>query len=118
MLQLVPQSKIFVATQPIDFRKGIDSIAALCKLKLSLDPLSGAIFAFCNRSKTSIKFLCYDGQGFWLCLKRLSTGKFKSWPNNDPNLVQIVDRELYTIIHNGNPKGANFSDDWRPISPP
>jgi transposase len=73
MLQLVPQSKIFVATQPLDFRKGIDAIAACCKLKLSLDPFNGAMFVFCNRSKNSIKILCHDGQGFWLCLKRLSS---------------------------------------------
>lgn len=118
MLQLVPQSKIFLATQPVDFRKGIDSLAAFCRLKLSLDPLEGAIFAFCNRSKTSIKFLCYDGQGFWLCLKRLSSGKFQSWPNKyDRTIIQIIYREFYTIIHNGNPKGANFGDDWRPIPP-
>ena len=116
MLQLVPQSKIFIATQSIDFRKGIDSIAAICRLKLSLDPLSGAIFAFCNRSKNSIKLLCYDGQGFWLCLKRLSTGKFKSWyNNNNEHIIQIIYRELYTIIYNGDPIGANFGDDWRPI---
>lgn len=118
MLQLTPQSKIFLATQPLDFRKGIDSIAAFCRIQLSLDPLSGAIFSFCNRRKTSIKFLCYDGQGFWLCIKRLSSGKFKSWPNNDPDLIQILSRELYTLIHNGDPKNANFDDDWRPILPP
>ncbi len=118
MLQLTPQSRIFLATQPLDFRKGIDSIAAFCRLNLSLDPLCGAIFAFCNRSKNSIKVLCYDGQGFWLCLKRLSCGKFKSWPNSNTNIMQIISRELYTLINNGNPKNANFDNDWRPILPP
>ena len=61
MLQLVPQSKIFVAIQPIDFRKGIDSLAAFCKLKLSLEPLEGAMFAFCNRSKTVEESATYNG---------------------------------------------------------
>lgn len=117
MLQLVPQSRIFVAAKPLDFRKGIDSIAACCKLKLSLDPFSGAMFVFCNRRKNSIKILCHDGQGFWLCLKRLSSGKFKFWPNNHSIVNPLIYRELYTIIHNGNPKSANFGDDWRPISP-
>ena len=111
MLQLTPQSKIFIAIQPIDFRKGIDSIAACCKLTFSLDPLSGAIFVFSNRSKTSIKLLCYDGQGYWLCLKRLSSGKFKSWPNNPTTIVTLLYRELYTLIHNGNLNTANFSKD-------
>lgn len=116
MLYLAPQSKIFIAIQPLDFRRGIDSISAFCRLKLSLDPLSGAIFVFCNRSKNSIKFLYHDGQGFWLCNKRLSNGKFKSWPSSSKDdAIQVIYRELYIIINNGNPEAANFSDDWKPL---
>ena len=77
MLQLTPQSTIFVATIHIDFRKGIDGLIAVCNQKLTINPMGGALFLFYNKSKTTIKVLSFDGQGFWLCTKRLSQGKFK-----------------------------------------
>ena len=76
MLQLTPQSRIFLATEPVDFRKGIDGLAAVCRQVLGDNPLSGAIYVFRNRSGTTLKILFYDGQGFWLCTKRLSQGRF------------------------------------------
>ena len=76
MLQLTPQSTIFVATIHIDFRKGIDGLIAVCNQKLTINPMGGALFLFYNKSKTTIKVLSFDGQGFWLCTKRLSQGKF------------------------------------------
>jgi transposase len=55
MIQLVPQLKILLACQPVDFRKGIDSLAALCKAKLDQEPMSGAVFVFRNRRGTALK---------------------------------------------------------------
>jgi transposase len=75
MLQLTPQSRIFVALAPVDFRKGIDGLAALCRRAFSQNPLDGAIYVFRNRTGTTLKLLCYDGQGYWLCTKRLSAGR-------------------------------------------
>ena len=43
MLQLTPQSRIFLAMQPVDFRKGIDGLAALCRQTLSENPLGGTV---------------------------------------------------------------------------
>ena len=80
MLQLTPQSRIFVATEPVDFRKGIDGLAAVCRRALGDNPLSGALYVFRNRAGTTLKILCYDGQGYWLCTKRLSQGHFTWWP--------------------------------------
>ncbi|MGH9845586.1 MAG: IS66 family insertion sequence element accessory protein TnpB [Blastocatellia bacterium] len=60
MIQLVPQLKILLACQPVDFRKGIDSLAALCKARLDENPFSGALFVFRNRSGTALKLLVYD----------------------------------------------------------
>lgn len=77
MLQLTPQSIIFVATSAVDFRKGIDGLAAICRNLMLIDPLSGALFLFYNRCKTSFKILVFDGQGFWLIQKRLSKGNFR-----------------------------------------
>ena len=66
MLQLTPQTRILLATEPVDFRKGIDSLAAVCRQVLLEQPLSGTVFIFRNRAGTALKLLCYDGQGFWL----------------------------------------------------
>jgi len=82
MIQITPQMRILVAVEPADFRKGVDGLARLCRQALQDDPFSGALFVFRNRRRTSLKLLCYDGQGFWLCQKRLSQGRFRFWPNS------------------------------------
>src|SRR5215210_9046594 len=66
LIQIAPQIRILVAVEPIDARKGIDSLAQLCREKLSADPFSGWLFIFRSRRGTSIKLLTFDGQGFWL----------------------------------------------------
>ena len=65
MLQLTPQSRILLALAPVDFRKGIDGLAAICRRHFARNPLDGAIYVFRNRAGTTLKLLCYDGQGFW-----------------------------------------------------
>ena len=80
LIQITPQLRILVAVEAIDGRKGIDSIAQLCREKLDADPFSGCLFIFRSRRGTAIKLLAYDGQGFWLATKRLSKGRFKWWP--------------------------------------
>ena len=60
MMQLAPQMKILVAVDPVDGRKGIDSLAALCRQKLEADPFSGCVFIFRSRSAASIRILAYD----------------------------------------------------------
>ena len=61
---------ILVAVEAVDFRKGIDSLAELCRSKLHTDPFSGSVFVFRSKRATAIKILVYDGQGFWLATKR------------------------------------------------
>ena len=80
MIQITPQMRILVAVEPVDFRKGIDGLAQVCKDVLRQDPFSGWVFVFRNRPATALKVLVYDGQGFWLCHKRLSSGRFRWWP--------------------------------------
>ena len=80
MIQIAAQIRILVAVEAIDGRKGIDAIAQLCREKLKADPFSGYLFIFRTRRGTAIRVLQYDGQGFWLATKRLSKGRFQSWP--------------------------------------
>jgi len=60
MIQITPQMRILVAVDAVDGRKGIDSLAQLCREKLSADPFSGCLFVFRSRSGAAIKILCYD----------------------------------------------------------
>ena len=82
MIQTSATLRILVAVQPVDFRKGIDGLAAVCRQQLVHDPMSGWAFVFRNRRATAVKILRYDGQGFWLCQKRLSQGHFAWWPRD------------------------------------
>lgn len=116
MIQLTPQSRIFVALQPADFRRGIDGLAALCRQRLAEDPFSGAIFVFRNRRATALKLLCYDGQGFWLCQKRLSQGRLSWWPTSAQASQQLSARELQILLWNGNPEEAAMAEDWRRVA--
>src|SRR5262249_15893741 len=73
MIQLIPQLRILLACKPIDFRNGIDGLAALCKKELEQDPFSGTLFVFRNRRGTALKLLAYDGLGYYLARKRQNT---------------------------------------------
>ena len=116
MLQLTPQSRIFLATEPVDFRTGVDGLAAVCRQVLREQPLSGAIFVFRNRAGTALKLLCYDGQGFWLCTKRLSQGRFHWWPHHEGASARLAARELQILLWNGYPAQAQMADDWRQLT--
>jgi transposase len=116
MVQLTPQSRIFLATQPVDFRKGIDGLAAVCRTVLGEPPLSGAVFVFRNRLGTALKILFYDGQGFWLCTKRLSQGRFYWWPRGQDASYRLCARELLVLLWNGSPAQAGMAQDWKQLS--
>lgn len=81
MIQITAQMRVLVAIEPVDGRKGIDSLVRLCQDKLVEDPFSGCVFVFRSRRGTSIRLLTYDGQGYWLAQKRLSQGRFLWWPD-------------------------------------
>lgn len=116
MIQITPHMKILLAVEPVDFRKGIDGMAALCRAVLTSDPFSGCLFVFLNRRRTSIKILSYDGQGFWLCQKRLSKGKFNWWPTKGQGIDKPLDaHELQMLIWNGDPFHTQVAPIWRKI---
>jgi len=116
MLQLTPQSRVFLACEPADFRRGIDGLCALCRQQLRQDPFEGAIFVFRNRRGTSLKLLAFDGQGFWLCQKRLSQGRLAWWPTSAGACETLSARELQILLWNGNPKRVELAEDWRQVA--
>ncbi len=117
MIQITPQMRILVAVEPADFRKGVDGLARLCRQALQRDPFSGALFVFRNRRRTSLKLLCYDGQGCWLCQKRLSQGRFRFWPNGTEAAKDLQAHELQVLLSAGDPAGTQAPPPWRRVNP-
>lgn len=135
MIQITPHMRILVAVAPTDFRRGIDGLARVCKDVLKHDPLSGWAFVFRNRAATALKVLVYDGQGFWLCHKRLSSGRFRWWPTA-PHATDEADpyhpssdraasvpaaaralaaHELQVLLAAGNPEATRAAPVWRSV---
>ena len=116
MIQLTPQMRILVAVEPVDFRKGIDGLAGVCRQVLAIDPLGGALVVFRSRSRRALKCLVYDGQGFWLCQKRLSQGRFGWWPAGSGGASAGLEvHQLQWLLWNGDPSGAKVAPRWRAV---
>jgi transposase len=114
MIQVTPHMRILVAVEPADFRKGIDGLATICREQLQQDPFRGILFVFRNRRATAIKIIVYDGQGFWLCQKRLSKGRFGWWPQNGSSATKALEaHQLGVLLSGGNPAAAKGAEPWR-----
>ena len=81
MLYLTANTKVLLATHPVDFRRQLDGLIALCQNQFNHNPRSGCLFIFINRSRTMIRVLCYEEHGYWLATKRLSRGRYTLWPS-------------------------------------
>jgi transposase len=114
VIQITPQMRILVAVEAVDFRKGIDSLSRLCQEQLHADPFSGCVFVFRSRRATAIKVLVYDGQGFWLAQKRLSSGRFRWWPASATGAATSLEaHQLQVLLAAGNPAAAQAAPMWR-----
>ena len=115
MIQITPQMRILVGVEAIDFRKGIDGLARLCRERLAADPFSGGLFVFRNRRQTALRILVYDGQGFWLAQKRLSKGRFPWWPSGNEAARTLESYQAQLLLAAGNPDTA-AAPMWRRVS--
>jgi transposase len=117
MIQITAHMKILLAVEPVDFRGGIDRLAQRCREELKEDPFHGALIVFRNRRGTTIRILTYDGQGFWLATKRLSSGRFRWWPGTPGQAAcQLAAHQLHLLLWNGNPAAAQAAPAWRPLA--
>src|SRR5262249_41849580 len=80
MIQLLPQLKILLDYQPVDFRKVIDWLIGLCRAQFDAELYDGTLFVFRNRRGTALKVLTFDGVGWWLVIRRFSQGRLQWWP--------------------------------------
>lgn len=113
MIQMSPKDKIFVATNPMDFRCGIDTLVGQVKSLFQEDPFSGAFFCFANKSQTALKILVYDQQGFWLMHKRFSKGKMPWWPKFDSHHGTLDPKNFLLLIYGGVVEKVRFKENWK-----
>lgn len=115
MIQITAHMRILVATQPISFRNRIDGTSSICRNVLDNEPLDGTLFVFINRRKTMIRFYMFDGQGEWLCDKRIAKGSFPHWVSSEGSVSQLEAHQLYVLIRGGNPQKIVTPSDWKKI---
>ena len=115
MIQITPQMRILVAVEIVDFRKGVDGLARVCREALETDPVCGALFVFRNRRGTAIKILGYDSQGFWLAQQRLSRGRFRWWPTRVAAAATLEAHQLQRLIMAGDPAARDAAPVWRRV---
>lgn len=89
--------RIYIATKPIDFRKGLDGLAAAVQEVLKLDPYCGAAFIFRAKRADRIKILIFDGSGSVLIYKRLEEGKF-TWPKVHDGVMRLSPAQLGALF--------------------
>lgn len=89
--------RVLVATRPVDFRKGMDGLAALVREGLGSDPFSGVVYVFRSRRADRLKLLLWDGSGLVLVAKRLEQGGFR-WPSAGDGVMRLTASQLSALL--------------------
>jgi transposase len=88
---------VLVATQPVDFRKQADTLAALVQEALGADPFCGAIYVFRAKRADRVKLLWWDGTGICLLTKRLEGSQFR-WPRIEDGVISLSAAQLAALL--------------------
>ena len=118
MLSLPPSVRVFVATQPIDGRKGADSLMAIVRDLLGHDPLSGHLYVFFSRRCDRVRIVYWDRNGIAMWSKRLERGRFRPTFAADVALsVNAVEfAELALVLEGIDLAGARRRPRWQPAT--
>lgn len=118
MIQVPANAQVIVMHDSVSFRLGIDGTAAIARTILRREPMDGAFFVFRNKGGHMLRILYYDGGGFWLCTRRLSQGRYSSWPKNTGAAQSslFLARELQVLVWGGDPSSCAFPDLWRQVA--
>lgn len=116
MLSLPPSVRLFVATQPVDGRKGADSLMVLVRDVLRHDPLSGHLFVFFSKRRDRVRIVYWDRSGFAMWTKRLEKGRFRPSFSNEGKLgVSTMEAaELMLVVEGIELSGARRRARWEP----
>ena len=97
MIALPSGVRVLIAAKPVDFRKGMDGLAAVVKEQLRADPFSGTIFVFRAKRADRVKLIVWDGSGLCLFAKRLEQGSFR-WPPIIDGTMRLTPSQLAALI--------------------
>ena len=89
--------RVLLATKPVDFRKGMNGLAALVQEQLKADPFSGTIYCFRSKRADRVKLVFWDGTGLCLFSKRLEEGKF-CWPRIADGVMRLSAAQLSALV--------------------
>jgi transposase len=89
--------QIWMVVDPVDMRRGIDGLSLLVQQTLGHSPCAGSAFVFCNRAGNRIKILLWDGNGVWLCHRRLHQGRFV-WPKWGDRCFELTQPQWEWLI--------------------
>lgn len=101
MIAIPSTVRVFLATNPVDFRNSIDGLAAQVHAHLQRDPLTGHVFVFHNRSRTALKVLYWDHGGFCLVYKRLERGRFRVPNRHTTRRETVLSSAEFTALFEG-----------------
>ncbi len=114
-------ARILLARDPVDFRKSIDGLAAVCEVQLRERPLDGTLFVFINRRKTAVKMLVWTHGGFTMLYKKLERGRFR-WPSPKADRTTISPAELAALMEgidlSRTRRLSRWNPRYRPTEPP
>jgi transposase len=105
--------RILVARDPIDFRKGIAGLAAVCEVHLGEEPLDGTLFVFVNRRGNGMKMLVWTHGGFLMLYKKLEKGRFR-WPPLKADRGTVTPAELAALMEGIDLTNARRLSRWNP----
>lgn len=88
---------IYIATQPVDFRKGHDGLAALVQSHLRHNPFEGAVYVFRAKRTDRLKLLFWDGSGLVMAYKRLEQNTFK-WPKVRDGVMRLEPAQFEALF--------------------
>ena len=98
MLNFTTATKIFLACEKTDMRKGMGSLSALTQENPVSQLSDGSVFAFRGKRADRIKILFWDGQGYCLFSKRLERGKF-FWPSSESKAwIRLTGAQLSMLM--------------------
>jgi transposase len=116
MIGIGPATRIHLLAGATDMRRGFDGLFALAAGLLKADPLSGHVFGFCNKSRTRLKLLYWDGSGLWVAAKRLEKGRF-AWPEagGAADRCVVLTQAQLTLLLNGIDLSATRARRWHRV---
>ncbi len=116
MLSLPPSVRLFVATQPVDGRKGADSLMVIVRDVFRHDPLSGYLFVFFSKRRDRVRIVYWDRNGIAMWTKRLERGRFRPAFSMDGRLAPQATEaaELALIIEGIDLAQARRRPRWQP----